>query len=86
MFQDLMDIVLHPQHIFMATYLDDTVNHSSTWADHLYHLRAELQELRKAGLTTNPHKCHLGLTEVEYPVYCIGHELLKPQEKKVEPV
>ncbi|KAK3555061.1 hypothetical protein QTP86_007992 [Hemibagrus guttatus] len=59
---------------------------SSTWLDQLFHLREVLSGLRKAGLTANPCKCHLGLTEAQYLGYCIGHGLLQPQEKKVEAI
>lgn len=34
MFQRLMDTMLQPLHTYAATYLDDVLIHSSTWADH----------------------------------------------------
>lgn len=36
------------------------------------------------GLTANPCKCHLRLTEAQYLGYFVGQVLLKPQEKKIE--
>lgn len=66
----------------MRSHLDDVISHSFTWADHLY----ILEELRKAELTTNPHKCQLGLTEVQDLGYHIDQGLLKPQEKKIEDI
>lgn len=62
-------------------HLDDV-----TRQDHLFHVEWALEELRRAGLTKNLQKCHLGLTKAHYLGYGIGQELLKPQEKKVEAV
>ncbi|KAK3547892.1 hypothetical protein QTP70_000347 [Hemibagrus guttatus] len=81
-FQHLMDIALRPYRTFTAAYLDDVLIHSSTWVDHLFHLREVLSGLQ----TANPQKCHLGLTKAQYPGYCIGQGLLRPQDKKVEAI
>lgn len=77
-----MDIVLLLQQEFGTTYLD--IIHSSTWPDHLHHLKSILGALRKAELTANPQKCHLGLTEAQYLGYRISQVLLMLQDKKVE--
>uniref|UniRef100_A0A8C2IR24 Reverse transcriptase RNase H-like domain-containing protein n=1 Tax=Cyprinus carpio TaxID=7962 RepID=A0A8C2IR24_CYPCA len=45
--------------------------------------RRVLTELRRAGLTTNPRKCHLALAEAKYLGYQVGRVLIRPQEKKV---
>ncbi len=42
-----------------------------------------LLELRRAGLTANPRKCHLALPEAKYLGFQVGRGLIKPQEKKV---
>ncbi|KAL1263647.1 hypothetical protein QQF64_006386 [Cirrhinus molitorella] len=67
----------------MAAYLDDVVVHSERWEDHLERLRRVLLELRRAGLTANPKKCHLALSEAKYLGYQVGRSLIRPQEKKV---
>ncbi|KAF4090058.1 hypothetical protein AMELA_G00047550 [Ameiurus melas] len=85
-FQRLMDIVLRPHRSFAVAYLDGVVIHSSTWSDHLFHLGEVLKGLRDAGLTANPKKCHLGLTEAQYLGYRIGRGMLQPQAEKVEAV
>ncbi|KAK3514014.1 hypothetical protein QTP70_001285 [Hemibagrus guttatus] len=54
--------------------------------DHLFHLREVLSNLRKAGLTANSRKCHVGLTKAMYLGYCIGWGLLRPKENKVEAI
>lgn len=81
-----MDIALPPHTHIATAYLDDVVIYSATWQDHLFHLDQFLQVLRQAGLTANPRKCHLGLTETQYLEYSIREGLLKPQECKVEAV
>ncbi|KAL0186488.1 hypothetical protein M9458_018158, partial [Cirrhinus mrigala] len=65
-FQRMMDIILRPHQSYAAAYLDDVVIHSETWQDHLERLRRVLLELRRAGLTANPRKCHLALAEAQY--------------------
>ncbi|KAL1248850.1 hypothetical protein QQF64_022168 [Cirrhinus molitorella] len=68
---------------YAAAYLDDVVVHSERWEDHLDRLRRVLMELRRAGLTANPRKCHLALSEAKYLGFQVGRGLIRPQEKKV---
>ncbi len=79
-FQRMMDILLRPHQVYAAAYLDDVVVHSVSWEDHLERLRRVLSELRRAGLTANPRKCHLALSEAKYLGFQVG------KEKKVEAV
>ncbi len=85
-FQRLMDIILRPHQQYAAAYLDDVVIHSERWEDHLDRLRRVLMDLRRAGLTANPRKCHLALFEAKYLGFQVGRGLIKPQQKKVEAV
>ncbi|KAI2647274.1 Retrovirus-related Pol polyprotein from transposon 17.6 [Labeo rohita] len=85
-FQRLMDVVLRPHQSYAAAYIDDVVIHSEHWDEHLSHLRRVLTELRRSGLTANPRKCHLALSEAKYLGYQVGRGLIKPQPKKVEAV
>ncbi len=82
----MMDILLRPHQSYAAAYLDDVVIHSEAWEDHLDRLRRVLSELRRAGLTANPRKCHLALSEAKYLGFQVGRGLIRPQEKKVEAV
>ncbi|KAI2644034.1 Retrovirus-related Pol polyprotein from transposon 17.6 [Labeo rohita] len=86
MFQRMMDIVLRPHQAYAAAYLDDVVVHSEAWEGHLVRLRRVLSELRRAGLTGNPRKCHLAFSEAKYLGFQVGRGLIRPQEKKVEAV
>ncbi|KAL0194996.1 hypothetical protein M9458_008568, partial [Cirrhinus mrigala] len=85
-FQRLMDVVLRPHQSYAAAYIDDVVIHSERWEEHLSHLRRVLTELRRAGLTANPQKCHLALSEAKYLGYQVGRGLIKPQTRKVEAI
>lgn len=85
-FQWMMEIILRPHCTFAAAYLDDVVIHAETWEEHLTRLRKVLLELRRARLTANPRKCHLGLTEARNLGYRIGCGLVKPQEDKIAAV
>lgn len=78
-FQRLMDRVLQP-----LAYIDDLVVFSNSWPEHLHQLWKVLQQLREAGLTANPCKCHLGRSQVRYLGYVIGKGLLQAQPDKVK--
>lgn len=78
-----MDVLLRPHQEYVAAYIDDLIIHSGNWEDHLDRQRRVLMELRRAGLTANLKKCHLGEAEVQYLDYRIGHGLILTQEKKV---
>ena len=81
-----MDQVLHGLEGFASAYLDDIVIHSSTWEEHLGHLRVVLEHIRKAGLTINPSKCALAKPETEHLGYVIGNGVLRPQVQKVQAI
>ncbi|KAL1265447.1 hypothetical protein QQF64_003474 [Cirrhinus molitorella] len=85
-FQRLMDIVLRPHQTYAAAYLDDVVIHSEAWEDHFDKLRRVLSELRRAGLTANPRKCHLALSEARYLGFRVGRGLVQLQEEKIAAV
>ncbi|KAL0173535.1 hypothetical protein M9458_029503 [Cirrhinus mrigala] len=85
-FQRMMDIILRPHQTYAAAYLDDVVIHSETWQNHLERLRRVLLELRQAGLTANPRKCHLALAEAQYLGFRVGRGLIQPQQKKVDAI
>lgn len=76
--QRLMDVVLQAHRPYGTAYLNDMIIHSTSWQDHLHHLRGVLEEFQKAGLMANPWKGHLGLTEAQYLGYSLGCEFLKP--------
>jgi len=69
-FQALMNDVLHPfLRRFVLVFFDDILIYSKSWADHLRHLRAVLDELRRHQLFVKRTKCSFGASSVAY----LGH-------------
>ena len=61
-FQRCMDQALDQQAECSSTYIDDVLVYSSSWKEHLKHLRDVLEAPRKARLTAKPDKCVWGLS------------------------
>jgi hypothetical protein len=69
-FQALMNDVLRPfLRRFVLVFFDDILIYNRTWADHLRHLRAVLEELRRHQLFVKRTKCSFGASAVAY----LGH-------------
>lgn len=69
-FQALMNDVLRPfLRRFVLVFFDDILIYSKTWADHLRHLRAVLDELQRHRLFVKRSKCSFGAPAVSY----LGH-------------
>ena len=85
-FQRMMDRVLHGMGEFAAAYLDDIVIHSSSWEEHLAHLRAVFERLRATGLTAKPRKCQFAMAQCVYLGHVVGNGLICPEQSKVEAV
>ena len=47
-------------------FLDDVLEHSVGWYNHIVGLRKGVQRLRKAGCTARPSKCMIGFTSIEF--------------------
>ena len=67
-FQRLIDRIIQGVD-FAAAYLDDLIVFSSTFDEHLAHLRTVFERLHKAGLTVKAKECELGAAQCEY----LGH-------------
>ena len=85
-FQRLMDQVLRDLGAFTAAYLDDVIIYSSTWDEHLCHLRAVFQRLRAAGLTVKRKKCQFGTRHCNYLGHIVGEGGVRPDPQKQEAV
>ena len=86
MLQRMMDQVIRGMHKFASAYLDDLIIFSTTWEDHLTHLRAVLSRLQELGLTTKPSKCQFAVTECTYLGHIVGNGVIKPEEGKLRAV
>uniref|UniRef100_A0A3P9LR23 Gypsy retrotransposon integrase-like protein 1 n=1 Tax=Oryzias latipes TaxID=8090 RepID=A0A3P9LR23_ORYLA len=85
-FQRLMNKVLQGCEEFSAAYLDDVVIFSSTWEEHLQHLKRVLGKLKDSGLSLNISKCEWAKQETQYLGYRLGKGEVRPQLDKVEAV
>ena len=56
-----MDQLIRGLERFTAAYLDGIVIYSSTWKEHVQHLRSMFERLFKAGLTDKPWKCQFAV-------------------------
>jgi len=69
-FQAIMNEVLRPfLRKFVLVFFDDILIFSSSWADHLRHLRVVLQVLHDQALFLKRSKCSFGMASVTY----LGH-------------
>lgn len=72
--------------MFVAAYLDDVVIHSTSWDDHLLHLRTVLKKLRQAGLTVKPQKCQIAMAQCSYLGHVVGNGEVSPEAAKIDSV
>uniref|UniRef100_A0A3Q2CRI2 ribonuclease H n=1 Tax=Cyprinodon variegatus TaxID=28743 RepID=A0A3Q2CRI2_CYPVA len=82
-FQGLMNVVLSGLS-FCEAYLDDLVICSSTWTEHVDHLRTVFTRLSEANLTVNLSKCQFSHATVTYLGKRVGGGQVRPVEAKVE--
>ena len=85
-FQRLMDQVLIGNQAYSAAYIDDVVARSETWTEHLTHLRAVFNAIRKAGLTVNARKCQLAMDKCVYLGHIVGNGAVCPKVSKIAAV
>ncbi|KAJ1130785.1 hypothetical protein NDU88_009132 [Pleurodeles waltl] len=85
-FQRLVNRVLSGLESFSAAYLDDIAVFSSTWRDHLVHLKEVLQALLQAGLTIKASKCQIGQSSVVYLGHLVGGGHVQPLQPKIQTI
>ena len=85
-FQRLVDDLLKDFRAFPIAYLDDIVIFSSSWEEHLQHLRRLMKRLLEVRLTAKPEKCRLAMGEVQYLGYRVGGGQVRPTDEKVQAV
>ena len=86
-FQRLMDVVLRGLTLDSClVYLDDVLVHSRTFEEHLCHLRAVFERLRKAGLKLRTEKCQFVRSEVPYLGHIVSAEGIATDPTKVDKV
>ena len=83
-FQKLTSKVLEPCSSFAIPYIDDIVIFSSSWENHVGHVREVLSRLREAGLTASPKKCIWGGKVVEFLGHSLGEGKVSIPESRVK--
>ncbi|KAL4378379.1 hypothetical protein GQ457_02G014110 [Hibiscus cannabinus] len=86
-FQATMNDIFRP-HLrqFVLIFLDDILVFSSTWQDHLLHLRTVLQLLKQHGLVAKLSKCSFGHDTVEYLGHVVSRNGLAVDSTKVSAI
>ncbi|XP_063627002.1 uncharacterized protein LOC134798550 [Cydia splendana] len=86
-FQRLLDQVISPElepHAYV--YLDDIIVCSTTFEDHLAHLKEIFHRIRQAGLQINKNKCEFAKPEIEYLGHTVTREGIKMNEAKIRAI
>jgi len=69
---------------FVLCYLDDVIVFSSSFSEHLSHLRQIFHRLRQAGLKLQPKKCTFGQKEVKYLGHVVSEKGIATDPDKVK--
>ena len=83
-FQSLMNATLAGLEEFCMVYQDDIIIFSESFAEHLKHLEAVLNRLRKAGITLSSSKCHFGKERVKFLGHIVSSKGLEKSTEKVD--
>lgn len=83
-FERLVKRVLAGLEAFTCSYLDDILIFSSSWSEHLCHLKKIFARIQSAGLTVKKSKCVFANAEVEYLGHKIGLGKVEPRYKTVQ--
>ena len=82
-FQRFIDEVLRGLH-FTYAYIDDALIASRNPDEHVQHLQAVLERLKRYGVIINPRKCEMGVSKLHF----LGHQVdsagIRPLEEKVK--
>ena len=80
-FQQMMrDKVLQGLESFAKAYIDDVeVDTSTTFEEHLLHLRKVFERLRTAKLCARPSKCKIAKTVVDFVGHRVGKDTINPE-------
>ena len=85
-FQRMMDQLLKGLEDFAAAYLDDLVIYSSSWGEHLDHIRQVMDCFRGAGLTAKPRKCQFTMAQCSYLGHVVGNGAVRPEKSKLDAI
>jgi hypothetical protein len=86
-FQALMNDVLQPfLHWFVLVFFDDILVYSSSWTQHLQHIRLALKALQRHSFQVKRSKCSFGERSVAYLGHVISANSVAMDDDKAEAV
>ena len=85
-FQRLMNNLLGHCSCFIVVYIDDICIFSSSWSDHILHIKTLLNIMRDAGLTLNLEKSVFANAEITFLGFRIGNGQLLPKDKNIQSI
>ena len=86
-FQSLINNTLREYlDVFAVVYLDDILIFSSSFEQHINHVRLVLERLRNAGLYVKSEKCEFHVDHVEFLGFCINPSGITMDPKKVSAI
>jgi len=68
---------------FTAAYLNDILLFSTTWQEHISHIKKVLKKIRQAGFTLKSSQCAFANAEVKYLGHTIGLGKVATRNAKV---
>ena len=78
--------MLHLADLSAENFFDDILVHSSSWSDHLLHVRNVLDRLKSYGLTARPSKILAGFQLLEFLGHVVGSGVLRQDELKTKKI
>ena len=66
------------------SYIDDVLNHTVRFDQHMVALRGFLERVREANLTLRPTKCHIGFFQISFLGHVVGAGEVKPNPETIE--
>ena len=85
-FQRAILNVLEGQEEYSTVYIDDILIFLLSWEDHLIHITAILEVLKRHGLTAKPSKCVWGARTLEYLGHIVGDGKVAVPEARVQAI
>ena len=86
-FMRLMHFVLRPYiGVFVVVYLEDILVFRKSMKEHLKHVRAVLQSLRKERLYANMKKCTFGVDKLVFLGFVVSSKGVHVDESKIEAI
>ena len=86
-FQRMMSEVVLKDFDFADAYIDDVaIDTTSSFPQHLLHLKQVLQRLRECKLNARPSKCKIAMTSVDFVGHKVGGDKIQPREALVQAI